>query len=190
MFRYKPTPNKDVIHLSFYNNEGKLVTEHIPKDYGWLLTELYSKIYNYKQKHHKPVYYWNMRHFLNMYERKSEDLRFIDHVRTLHEGKPLGWRENHHYQKLLRLYGTEYDMLAKEIFTAQEDKEPVMHPYAKAYIKMWKLDRDPQWRLAYHGVNLGESIEMLDILINEGEANKKRFKRNYHSAKKKLQTKI
>lgn len=189
MFRLKPVPNKQEIHLSFYNDEGKLITEYIPKEHGYAVTKIFSFIFNLRLRHKRPVYYWHMRHFLEKYERKAEDLRFIDHVRTFHEGNPPSWRENMHYQKLLRLYGTEYYMLAREIFASQEERTPIMHPYAKAYIKMWKLDRDPQWRLSYHGTNLGETIEMLDILIKEGERNRKRFKRNYQNAKKKLQTK-
>lgn len=169
--RYRPQTDKDQLHISFYSIDGKQQIEYVPKDFGWLRYLIRNYYFRFLLRYNIPLYYWNIRGILISKHRKAEDLRFIHHVKTEHDGKPKLWRERLHYAYASMIYDQEYERFAEVIFNHYETKKPIDDPYIKAYAKKWSLKRSAQWRTLYHGVDMHE----YEALLDEVAADHKRY---------------
>lgn len=190
-WRYKRKQDPGDVYLSFYDDYQNLVTEHIPLQESAFKIFVKEKYLLLLRKLGISIHYWNIRHNLPYpRDRKVEDLRFIHHVMFDHEeGEKLPLREQLAFNRLYNLYRYEYANFAGSILYSIDNHKAYDHPYAKAYVKRWKLDRLPEWRVLYHGVNYIEYIDLFLSLIDEEIDREKRRIKNFHQKQYRLNKK-
>lgn len=148
--------------LRYTTRDGKWHTEHMPRDWPeWFYAMMRRWLWR-KQRQGRPWYYYEIRLTLNHpFERKFDDLWFLDHLERDHTpANPPLWHEKLLKHWLMRLYGHDINWFEGMVGEYMNKREYIR--YCKFGYRYYPIQFNSKMRLVYHGCAAQEYFDAFD----------------------------
>lgn len=159
--------------LQFRDAKDRILVEYVPPESTWIGNILRGLHIRLRTTFGKDIYYWHVRHASDPEYRKITDIQFILHVLFDHDNQyPDDPIERRHFKRAWKLYGNEIEYFIDQLRNDTQgalnvDTVGGVHPYARAYGQQWfSADTEPEQKLMYHGLSIGQYAEVHKILTN------------------------